>query len=147
MVSNVSDRVRERCQRHSLGHSDAAKRLSDGYQTRWSMVNPDEILRGRWLAIRLSDGNIDRTIYETRRDAVRFQSDEFLCAYLKLTLLPVMPVCEAEIYLKFHRDAYDNGFRLPDPDHKDGGRELIRPIGTSERLIQASGFRRTRSGR
>lgn len=30
-----------------------------------------------------------------------------------------------ELFLKFNRDAYDAGFRLPDPDEVNGGRQVL----------------------
>jgi len=30
-----------------------------------------------------------------------------------------------ELFLKFNRDAYDAGFRLPDPDDQFGGRDVL----------------------
>lgn len=146
MGHNVADKLRDRCQRHALGHGDDAKRLCDGVNARYSLLTPDAILAGRWVAFRMSDGSVDRSVYDTKRDAVRHQSDEFVCGYLKLTLLP-MTICEAETILKFHRGAYDSGFRLPDPDARDGGKEMIMPIGQSERLIAANSFPRNRHRR
>jgi hypothetical protein len=94
-----------------------------------------------WKAIQLSDGAVDRNNYETKRDAIRHQSDEFRCAYIKLTYGMNMPVCEAEMILSFHRKAYDAGHRLVDPDRKDGGRSHILPrtMADMNRAIAALG--------
>lgn len=106
-------------------YSDAAKRASDiinSYRT----FTPWDELKNKWLAIRLSDGGTDGNIYDNKRDAVRCQLDEFLCAYVCfINLQGGSTPAEMEIFLKFNRDAYDAGFRLPDPDHQFGGREVL----------------------
>ena len=83
-------------------------------------------LRMKWLAIRLSDGGYDGVLYDSKAEAVRHQSDEKLCAYISYRGIPggTTPK-EMELFLKFNRDAYDAGFRLPDPDRPDGGFEVL----------------------
>jgi hypothetical protein len=70
---------------------------------------------GCWIAVRLSDGGSDGSLYDTRADAVRHQLHETLCAYVKVPPGGMQPN-EADIFLNYHRDLYDKGFRLPDPD-------------------------------
>lgn len=70
---------------------------------------------GRWIAIRLSDGGWDSTIYDHRADAVRHQFREQQCAYVKVHPGGMTPM-EAHYYLDYHRKLYDAGFRLPDPE-------------------------------
>lgn len=101
----------------------------------------DELLAGRWIAFRLADGSYDRTIYDSKREAVRHQSDEFLCGYIKLNLIP-MTHCEAEVVLAMHRKLYDNGFRMPDPDRKDGGKQPIMPVVQRDRVKAIQEFDR-----
>ena len=106
-------------------YSDAAKRASDIVNSYRLFVPWDE-LRTKWLAIRLSDGGYDGTLYDSKRDAVRHQLDEFLCAYVCFkNLVGGSTPREMELFLKFNRDAYDAGFRLPDPDSQFGGREVL----------------------
>lgn len=101
--------------------SDAAKRCADIVNGYISFVPWDE-LKHKFIAIRLSDGGSDGTLYDSKRDAVRHQSDEKLCAYIAFrNLAGGMNPIEAERYLKWNRDAYDAGMRLPDPDHQSGG--------------------------
>ena len=108
-----------------LEYSDAAKRASDNINAYISFTPWDE-LKTKWMAIRLSDGSYDGTIYDSKRDAVRHQIDEFLCAYVCFRNLPGgSSPREMEIFLKFNRDAYDAGFRMPDPDDVCGGREVL----------------------
>lgn len=107
---------------------NAAKRLSDivnGY----AVAYPTDMLFNSWLAVRLSTGDTDGVMYDDRRAAVRHQSDEKLCAYLSLRFAVTgMTVKDAFLFLAYHRAAYDAGFRLPDPDDMNGGREMVMPI-------------------
>jgi len=85
-----------------------------------------EELKHKVIAIRLADGGHDGTLYDSKRDAVRHQLDETLCAYVYFHNLPAgTNPREMEVFLKFNRDAYDKGFRLTDPDDHRGGREVI----------------------
>lgn len=105
--------------------SDAARRAADAINGYCAFMDRDE-LRGKWIAIRLADGSHDGTLYDSKREAVRHQSDEFLCAYTSFRNLPQgTTVREMEIFLRFNRDAYDHGFRLPDPDSQTGGPEVL----------------------
>lgn len=70
---------------------------------------------GRWIAIRLSDGGWDGTVYDHRADAVSHQLHENLCAYVQVVPGGMNPQ-EAQAYLDYHRALYDEGFRLPDPE-------------------------------
>lgn len=106
-------------------YSDEAKRASDIINSYLSFIPFDE-LKNKWLAIRLSDGGYDGNLYDNKRDAVRHQLDEFLCAYVCFrNLMGGATPKEMEIFLKFNRDAYDSGFRLPDPDHVAGGPDVL----------------------
>lgn len=106
----------------------AAKRLSDAVNN-IAICYPPEQLYNAWIAVKLVDGSWDGTLYESRRDAVRHQSDEKLCAYLAMREAPGgMDVRAAYAVLTYHRAAYDAGFRLPDPDHPTGGPTLITPL-------------------
>ena len=105
--------------------SDDAKRASDIVNSYLSYIPFDE-LKNKWLAIRLSDGGYDGNLYDSKRDAVRHQLDEFVCAYVCFrNLMGGATPKEMEIFLRFNRDAYDAGFRLPDPDGQTGGPEVL----------------------
>jgi hypothetical protein len=109
--------------------SDAAKRASDIVNSYIAFV-PWEELRTKVIAIRLSDGGYDGNLYDSKREAVRHQSDEFLCAYVFFrNLMGGASPREMEIFLKWNRDAYDAGFRLPDPMEVNGGPDLIMTTG------------------
>lgn len=124
---------------------DAAKRLSDTVTNLGTHKTFEELVNG-WIAVRLSDGTWDGVLYDTRHAAVSHQSNEFLCAYLSTrSAQGGMTPRDAHTFLSFHRAAYDAGFRLPDPDHKNGGKELIIPATKQDmrsqvrRLIIAGG--------
>jgi hypothetical protein len=113
------------CKHRAFPHTDAAKRMADGINQCYADHGINAV--NFWKAIRLTDGSVDRSNYETKRDAIQHQSDEFTSAYIKLTFQLFIPVCEAEMMLKFYRAAYDAGHRLIDPDAKTGGRSHILP--------------------
>lgn len=106
-------------------HTPAARRCSDAVNLHVSALGFDAA--GKWVAVRLADGSSDGTLYDKKRDAVRHQSDEKLCAYVCIPPSGMNP-CRAESFIKMSRMAYDAGFRLADPDDKHGGRELITPV-------------------
>jgi len=116
------ERDGEFCQHHPGGHLDSSKRCADNVNLHWAAIGYGSV--GKWVAIRLRDGSSDGVLYDSKRDAVRHQFDEFLCAYVRLIGMQ-MPVCEAETYLETHRRLYDRGFRLADPDNKSGGRQAL----------------------
>jgi len=103
---------------------EAGRRASDIVNTYLAHRTFDE-LRHKWLAIKLADGDSDGTIYDSKRDAVRHQANEFHCAYVSfLNLLGGSTPRDMAIFLQFNRDAYDAGFRLPDPDDVHGGPDI-----------------------
>jgi hypothetical protein len=113
-----------------MGHTDAAKRVSDVSVMHWAALEWESV--HKWMAWRLDTGISDNNLYVSKSEAIRAQKgDEFLYMYL-----PQHPggmhVCEAEIMLTLHRKAYDNGFRLVDPDSKNGGRGIIPRISTAD---------------
>lgn len=124
---------------------NSAKRCSEivnGY----AVAYPADQLYNSWIAIKLADGDSDGVLYDTRRNAVRHQTDEKTCAYLSLRSAPGgMTVKDAFLFLAYHRAAYDAGYRLPDPDDMHGGREMVMPIERSavdsqiSRLMRSAG--------
>lgn len=78
----------------------------------------------KWVAVRLRDGKSDGVLYDSKREAVRHQSDEKLCAYINVPPNGMTP-CRAESFLATMRRLYDAGWRLTDPDSTTGGPDLI----------------------
>ena len=116
------------CRYSVKGHSDAAKRISDAATLAWVFRGWDGSV-GKWMAFKLEDGSTDHTVYDTKRDAILHVSNELNYAFFKLHPMG-MTVCEAEIMLQFTRDAVKRGFRLADPDKKNGGTDIIPRIGS-----------------
>lgn len=107
-------------------HSDAAKRVADEFNLH--RVASGQAAIGRWVAFTLADGTSDHQIYDTRWDAVTHQHHhEQQCMFLQITPT-TLSVCDAEALLSMHRRMYDAGVRLVDPDHRAGGREVIRRV-------------------
>jgi hypothetical protein len=71
--------------------------------------------KGKWIAIRLSDGKSDGNIYDYKQQAINHQLHEFQCAYVKIPP-GGMQVDEAVRYLNVNRKLYDKGMRIADPD-------------------------------
>jgi hypothetical protein len=69
---------------------------------------------GRWVAIALSDGSCDMRLYETKREAIRFQLHETQCAYFHFSGVPL--INELRYYLDANETLYDAGLSLADPD-------------------------------
>ena len=111
------------CARKGFGHSDAAKRVSDTYRLHRIAAGNDAI--GKWLAVALADGTSDNVLYDSKQAAVRHQHhNEQWYAFIAVGAWDMNP-CEAEEFLSINRTLYDNGIRLTDPDHAQGGPEVI----------------------
>lgn len=104
--------------KHDPRYSDAAHRSAD-------LITQGFVdgHTGWWIALRLSDGGSDGKIYQTRQAAIAFQLHESQCAYAQIILGGMSPK-EAEAFLKFNRQVYDQGFRMTDPDDP----EPVRPL-------------------
>lgn len=117
-----------------VAHSDAAKRCSDEVNLHLAALGFEAFRK--WVAVRLADGGSDKTLYASKREAIRHQSDEQLCAYVCVPPTQ-MSVCSAEAFLGFVRKAYTAGFRLTDPDSRTGGPDVIRRLTTRDQTRQA----------
>lgn len=107
---------------------DYAKRAADivnGVIT----FHPWDVIKHSWIAIRLRDGGWDGTLYDSKHAAVLHQLDEKVCAYVCLRNMPggCKPV-EMKRFIDFTREAYNAGMRLPDPDLRNGGPDLLMPV-------------------
>ena len=95
-------------------HSDAAKRISDG--TYLHFAAQGLAVAGKFISFPLDTGDCGTDLYDTHYDAVRINAaDHERRGYIRLRH-EGMSVCEAELFLFVARQAYDNGFRLTDPD-------------------------------
>jgi hypothetical protein len=104
---------------------DAGERASDVVNV-WLVGLGFDAVRDKFLAFKLADGSTDNVLYDSKRDAVRAQSDERLCAYFAFrNCAGGTNPREMAIFMQWHRDAYDAGHRLPDPDAVNGGPEAL----------------------
>lgn len=112
--------------REWLTEYDSAKRYWDTLQLHYTVLTLEQLLAKPFVAIRLSDGGSDNTIYETRADAIRLQRssvDGNLCMYHELFLdRPPVEACDALLWSG--RTAYKNGYR---PVTAHAGAQLILP--------------------
>ncbi|MGH3606503.1 MAG: hypothetical protein ACRDRD_00220 [Pseudonocardiaceae bacterium] len=69
----------------------------------------------KWVAVRLSDGSSDNTLYDTQADAARHHGND----RDRWCFIPVRPgginVCQAESVMATNRRLYKAGFQLGDP--------------------------------
>jgi hypothetical protein len=105
--------------------ADAGKRASDAANLHLTL-NGYAAIQNKWIAFKLIDGTSDGVLYDSKRDAVRHQFDERLCAFFAFkNCAGGTTPREMAIFLTFCRDAYDAGFRLPDPDSQTGGPDVL----------------------
>lgn len=75
----------------------------------------EEIATG-WMAFSLSEGTTDHVVYPSKSEAIRHMPDEFRYCYVHLRACAAgMPPKDAQLWLELHREAYDAGMRLADP--------------------------------
>jgi hypothetical protein len=126
---------------------DAAKRLS-GIVNSMVVLHPTDVVINSWIAVSLADGGTDGVLYDSRANAVKHQIHETQCAYLSLRAAPAgMGVQEAYVYIKFHRDAYNAGYRLTDPEKEYGGYDLQMPIAIEDVRTQVRRLHRNRKAK
>jgi hypothetical protein len=116
---------------------DSAKRAYDIVRSYVHFVEYSERI-GKWVALRLEDGGSDGVLYDSKRDAIRHQAHEHMCAYFSYRSAPngFENVRDAAAWLAFHRHAYSRGGRLVDPDDPGGGPELIMPTAEEQFYAQ-----------
>lgn len=98
-------------------YPDAAKRMHDIICLHQSVLPRDELLAGRIVAIRLSDGGSDGVAYHDRASAMRHQLHWSQCAYFRLQP-EYWSVSTCDTMLQYVRWRYDAGWR-PDPENPD----------------------------
>jgi hypothetical protein len=102
---------------------------------------------GKWVAFKLEDGRSDNVLYDSKRDAIRHQHHGEMQCMFAVMHMGGMSVCEAEALFQYTRQAYLNGYRLPDPDARTGGPDLIPRIGMEKVRGQVTALRNSRGGR
>ena len=71
----------------TLRRPDEAKRMRDVFGLHQVALSRDVLVSRRcWVAIRLSDGGSDNTIYDTREDAIDHQLFPTQCGYMPVPL-------------------------------------------------------------
>jgi hypothetical protein len=127
------------CRWKGQDHTDAAKRISDATYLHKAAVGIESA--GKFLTCRMDTGQCDPVLYPTHFDAVRMHpNDHERRVYIRLRH-EGMSVCEAEIFLFIARQAYDNGFRLTDPDSRKNNRALIPRIAPEHQIKILKGLR------
>lgn len=103
---------------------DAGKRAADTLNTLLTIHEPWEI-RNQFVAVRLADGYVDPTLYDNKRDAVKY-TDEMRHFYVCFrNILGGANSREMAVVIKFNRDARKAGIGNPDPDDQFGGKEAL----------------------
>lgn len=95
---------------------DNARRFADDVRIHQLVLSKDELLRGRYMAVRLEDGWSDGIAYDNRTDAAVHQTRT--SSYYLYFKIPPEPMSErvADWCLWYARQAYQNGWR-EDPQH------------------------------
>jgi hypothetical protein len=88
---------------------DTARRAAD--QVNIHVLAHGREAHGRYVAIRLSDGGSDGTLYDTRHDAVRHQMHPTQCVYARVTVGGTTPK-SMWVLMVYMRQVYDNGGRF-----------------------------------
>lgn len=109
-----------------MRNADAAKRMADIFRLHQAVLTKEEILAGRFVAIRLSDGGSDGIAYHSRPAAIEAQRNSpSRCAYFQIPLENWGPkTCDTLLW--YVRACYDAGNR-EDPAHA-----LILPTRTED---------------
>lgn len=120
--------------------TDAARRAYDQVAVHVFCTGWNERIGG-WVALKLADGSSDGVLYDSRGAAVRHVSDQRFYAFFSYRNAPngFSSLTDAQLYLDYHRMAYDQGAlqALADPDdHRHGGRELIIPTAREQAMVQ-----------
>lgn len=120
---------------------DAARRAYEQVKNVVMHTGYDERIRSI-VTVRLRDGYCDGVLYESKKAAVRHcKGNEQWFAFLAFRTAPTgfASPRDAGVFLEYHRQAYDAGWRLPDPDDARGGPDMIMPTPAehiSEQLLR-----------
>lgn len=102
---------------YQLRNWDAAKRMADSIALHQVALTRDELIAGRYVAVRLADGGSDGVAYDTRTEAIEHQRNSpSRCAYFRVPL-ERWNAQTCDVLLWYVRGCYDSGFR-EDPAHQ-----------------------------
>jgi hypothetical protein len=122
------------CPERGWGHSDAAMRVSDEYRLH-RLGDPTNAV-GKWIACRLSDGVSDHTLYDSKRDGVtHMHHNEQWYMFIQIGPHDMSP-CNAEGFIKVKRKLDNAGIRLTDPEHRNGGMDVIPRVAREDMASQ-----------
>lgn len=117
------------------GHTDPAKRLSDGYNLHKAAGAP----AGYWLAFALADARHDNTAYASKLEAVVHQHhNEWWFAFIRLGPA-MMSVCQAESLLYMYRQ--QSALKLADREDRRGGLDVISRLTIEDNERQLAALR------
>lgn len=117
---------------------ETGKRIADMVNSYLAWYPPFEI-RNKVLAFKLQDGATDGTLYDSKRDAVRHMHGnerQYMYFYFR-NAIGGTNAREMAIVLLWNRDAYDAGFRLPDPEDVHGGADVLMTAARGDQYRQA----------
>lgn len=115
---------------------DAARRMADAVNLHTLAMLAENRDRPGFVAIRLEDGRSpDNTLYDTRKDAVRHQSDPKMF-YVKVGKMS-MGTNEAVTVLKFARMALESGIVFAEEDPQVPQLSEFMPRGNFPRISLA----------
>lgn len=103
----------------------SAKRFHEAIALHRLALSHDEIIAGRFMAVRLADGSTDNTAYESRYEAMKHQPNHHLCFYPQIPPA-VITVYVCDTLLWYARKAHDAGHR-PDLDAQRANLGLMIP--------------------
>lgn len=104
--------------------TDAAKRMSDHINGMLTFHTPWAI-RNKFMAFRLTDGWSNGDIYDTKRDAIRFNDEHRFAFFCFRAAMGGVKAKDCQLFLNINRHAAENGGHLADPDRADGGPQPI----------------------
>lgn len=93
-----------------LRDEDSAKRMRDAIAVHRLALSNDEIVAGRYIGVRLTDGGTDGQAYESKAEVVKHQAYGY--RYVAMRIPPItLSVAACDSLLFWMRCADRNGFR------------------------------------
>ena len=123
----------EACPRKGYGHSDAAKRISDGVNLHIAAIGWQAA--GKIMAFALADGTSDGVLYDSYEAAVAHQHGNEQRFFYARVAPAGLPVCDAEGLLSTWRKLAAAGFRT------DAGRQPIPRLTIEDQARQMAALR------